>query len=719
MEALQILGELKTYFYNTTAEFLNDLEIDVEKFWSHLAFLVSNHDFGKLNFAFQNKMRSVMEVGVKPNFMKDIPHNYISPLIFINEELFNLIPGDRINLAAIAAMNHHGPMSEPDISLFKRQSKIELPCIEEYLNFPDGNSHLFPPDAHMKYIYEFRDPDDLYALLKGAFLCSAAHDEDIVVRRRWVYSLIKQFLHLSDWLASGARRSALSSEDLWNKASVILSKNLSSKTSLREETQRIAGTIGKRAILISPTGSGKTESAIKWADRWDRKRFIFTLPTRSLVDDIYVRFQGWEGKPGYFPNETGILHATSDYTIKSMARDDPESHEFDRNFHRPVMVTTVDQVLISLFNTGRWDAVNFSLALGCLVIDEVHSYDNLSTALILELIKQTSRFNMPLLMMSATLPSWFGRMIQKITGERFDISTVKSSSDLPWDFHLQDFFDINEVLERARQGNVLIVCNNVKMAVEIFDKLKGQAEKIKLLHGRFMQEERLETITWAKKEKESGRILVSTQVVEVGVDIDFDFLYTEIAPIDAIIQRAGRVNRTRDPNRKCSTTVFCSSGRNYELSQKIYSAETLVRTMDVFKKGIQTNDHLISGMDYVYPEDESINHIEEYYKDVHEMVAEIERYELHDGVHSISIRRADFKISTRDSQYVSVSVIPRRFAEQFPEKEWKRYSISVPVRSYAKHITFRPGINIIDLDYDKSRGLALPEEGKTRNDLFI
>lgn len=722
LQALEVLESLQTQFNDTISFFLDSFGINNEMFWSQMSFLVSNHDFGKLNIAFQKKMKLLSNSdNIRPkDLKKDIPHNYISPLFFLNDVFFNLIPDDRINLAAIAAMNHHGSMSMPNDSLFRRQERIELLCLDDYVNLHDGNGSLLPSDDVMDVFRKTIDPTDLLVFLKNKFLNSPADDANVVVRRRWVYSVMKQLLHLSDWISSGASKKDLVSNSIWNKASRILDLNSDRETPLRRETQVIADKLGNRAILVSPTGSGKTEAAIKWADGQGKRRLLFTLPTRSLVDDIYMRFQGVPSKPGYFANETGILHATSSYTLESMEGDDPESHSFDRKFHRPVMVTTIDQVLISLFNTGRWDAVNFSLANGSLVIDEVHSYDDLTTSLILELIRQTGKFRMPLLLMSATLPSWFQRMVDKLTGENFDISIVRdSAAALPWSIDVSEDLNVGEVLERSKSGNVMVVCNNVEMSGRIFDTLRGETDNVRLLHGRFIQKDRLRTIEWAKEFSGSGKILVSTQAVEVGVDIDFDFLFTELAPIDSIIQRAGRVNRPRSSGRKSQIIIFKSTGRDRDVSKLIYGSDTLKRTLEVFKKGIQDDSDLQLGLDYVYPEEESTNRIRKYDSEVHEMISEIEKYELKDGVHSIGINEAAFKISTRGSQYVSVSVVPRRYADQVSEKDWKRYSVSVPVRSHADYITFRRGINIVDLEYCNLKGLALPKGGNTGNDLFI
>lgn len=728
-QALYELENLYGAFHDTTDYFLKSLNVEVNEFWKHLSFLVSNHDFGKLNTKFQNKLRNEMEgTSERKDKILDIPHNYISPLLFINERLFKLLPDDRVNLAAIAALHHHGPLRKPDITIFGRQDVIILECIYNYVSFKDGNSDLLPGNDAIGIYKKAIRPLDLFSFLEKSFLNSPSPKNDLdVYRRRWVFSVLKQFLHLSDWISSGAKINELIVENIWGKTSEILSRNVIKKTELRTRLQETVDKIPRRAILLSPTGSGKTEAALKWADKWQPKRLIFTLPTRSLVDDIYTRFQGTENSPGYFQHQTGILHATSEYTVESLEGDDPEAHRFDRVFHKPVMVCTIDQVLVSLLNTGKWDAVNFSLAHGAVVIDEVHSYDTLTLSLILELIKQTEKFDMPMLLMSATLPTWFNEAIESLLGYKLSITEVQDTiNTLPWTIQLEEELDFNEVVKCARKGNVLVVCNNVFESMKLYRRLKSQCEDVRLLHSRFIQEDRIETIKWAKEKKKMGKILVSTQVVEVGVDIDFDFLFTEISPLDSIIQRAGRVNRSRMENRDCFVKVFLSAStdpeeniKNRDIRELIYGREILERTKEIISEGIENHKQLKQGLEVLYAKEIMIPKLSSKYREISSIITKIETYELGDGLHSIPLNQADLKLSTRDSTYVSIQAVPREFYTQSTKKDWKKYAINLPIRSFARYITFGKRFNTVNLEYSKSEGLSIPDGPGENYGLFI
>ncbi len=727
-ECLYKLEYFREMLGKGTEEFLENFNIDTQEFWTQLKFLVSNHDFGKMNTKFQEKIRMVLnnsEVS-QVSLPKDVPHNFISPLYFTNERFSNLIQNDAVNLCAIAAMHHHGSITVPDRSIYDRQNTITLQGFDEYLGFKDGLDDLRPTEKVLEWL---KEPIKTQDLRNFYFSClrTEVTDYESLLRRRWLFSILEQYLHLSDWSASGAKIGVTVLSDPWSKIEQILANKNSSRTELRIRVQEVASTLGRRAILLAPTGSGKTEAAIKWASFQNRQRLLFSLPTRSLVDDIYYRFQGKDGNTGYFQNDTGILHAASDYTIHSNYVEDPDSHEFDRYFHRPVMVTTIDQILFSLFNIGKWDAVNFSLAHGSLIIDEIHSYDKVTLSLILELIKQTRRFQMPILLMTATLPSWIPNAIKSISGEAFDMVTVSAADKKsPWKINILNTLDLDTVAMMGKEKKVLFVVNNVRECVEVYKNLKGMDSNVRCLHSRFLQSDKKEIIEWAKSSIDGGRILVSTQVVEAGIDMDYDILVTELCPVDSLIQRAGRINRSRNPHVSADIFVYEPKGDNADINDLIYGRKPLERTREVLSWLTANDSSVQRALDYVYPEAEGTDDLNQTFELIDQMVLECERFagngsgkKYGDGLHSLPIKEMELPIKTRESRYVTLDVVPVEFKSEAAKGKWREYSIRVPLRSYAKYVDFNGKFPVISIRYRRDTGLQQPDRMENRDAFFI
>jgi CRISPR-associated endonuclease/helicase Cas3 len=722
IDTIKGLDGFKKIFQNDTNNFLTNVGINVLKFWEQLGFLALNHDFGKLNVNFQAKIKNAYSSGgkVAPEYRKkDIPHNFISSLYFINEQFNTLIPGDEINICSLIAMNHHGNNRYPDSRVYTRQKTVKLVGINEYtnldLNYPFN--YLMPSKDQLDFLNNDIDSSFLQTSLLESLIKEPKSDKDVITRR-WVYSLMKQYLHLSDWIASGAELHDISIADPWNRVKNILKQQTTGKTNLRVEVQNSVDKLGNRAILVAPTGSGKTEAAIKWADKMKKSRILIALPTRSLADDIYFRFQGDQKHQGYFKDKTGILHASAEDIYQENEAEDPNSHNFDKDFHRPVMLSTIDQVLFSLFNYRKWDAVNFALINGLLIIDEIHSYDKEMLGLLIELMNQTSKFKIPILLMTATLPSWMAKGIEAYTGEKWDKVEVKDSNEKNiWNVTKIKKENITKILDSAPDKNVLIVVNNVKECINIYKTVKSNNRDVICLHSRFIQKDKNEKINRMKQVGGKFKVLVSTQVVEVGIDIDYDILITELSPIDSINQRAARVNRSRNTSKIADVYVFQSEGDDLDISKLIYGEEKLKRTWEVLSTLTSNSDKIQSAIDMVYSEKNELEILQNSVQSTHKRVMTCEKYggstggREGDGVHSLPANESELPISIREQKYVTVDVVPEQFKSDVSTGELDKYTIRVPIKSYYRYIDLGHVFpKVIHLKYNDETGLEYPEE---------
>lgn len=329
----------------------------------------------------------------------------------------------------------------------------------------------------------------------------------------------------------------------------------------------------KNLILVAPTGSGKTEFAYLWGAS---NKILFTLPLRSAVNAIFNRSCGIFGV-----DNVGLLHSDADvYLYEKLSNSEGERLrvlDLARQLSTPMLVSTGDQVFPSALKYPGYEKIYAVLGYSKLVIDEVQSYDPRAVAIIVKLIEDIVKLGGNFLLMTATLPEFVNEEIKERIGnqayEYLDLYSQKEYEkirkhkiEIRCDNIIQK---IDEILNKAKGGlRVLVILNTVEKAQEVYEMLRDERDKkgsnylnLKLIHSRFTYEDRRkleEEIVGTDDKKgdfrnpkpedeKEGKILVSTQVVEASLDIDADILYTELAPIDSLVQRMGRVlRRVRD-----------------------------------------------------------------------------------------------------------------------------------------------------------------------------
>ncbi len=326
--------------------------------------------------------------------------------------------------------------------------------------------------------------------------------------------------------------------------------------------QKHAGKLEGSAILRAPTGSGKTEAALLWAQKnqRDNGRLFYVLPYTASINAMYHRLCAIFGM-----DNVGLLHSRATSTLYHFLEtsDDPSSKlatqqnalaltTLAREIWFPIRVCTPHQILRYMLRGKGWEALLAEFPNASFIFDEVHAYDPRVVGLTLGSMRLLRKWGARSLYLSATLPNFLLKLIEEAVGE-VELITPKESEKndkeiLDQKRHLLKILDGNiidnlDIINKAISSHTstLIVCNTVGTAQDLFDRLK-EADKV-LLHSRFNQEDRnrIENkITLRKLPK----VLVATQVVEVSLDVDFDCAFLEPAPIDAMIQRMGRVNRS-------------------------------------------------------------------------------------------------------------------------------------------------------------------------------
>ena len=195
-------------------------------------------------------------------------------------------------------------------------------------------------------------------------------------------SLFVSIMHYSDWLASGKSFYRYSEELLAPRLDLYTIHKQSFKNWY--DIQREASTITGNMVLSAPTGKGKTEAALWWANsNLNLGKILYLLPTRVTVNAMYDRVKKVLG------HTTGISHGTSVLKIAEDEKWDNPHIMIKRlifgTFMSPITIATVDQLLLSQFNWRHWEMVDQNASNAVIIFDEIHAYDFYTLALITEM----------------------------------------------------------------------------------------------------------------------------------------------------------------------------------------------------------------------------------------------------------------------------------------------------------------------------------------------
>lgn len=306
-------------------------------------------------------------------------------------------------------------------------------------------------------------------------------------------------------------------------------------------------------LVVAPTGAGKTDFLLKSC----KGRIFYTLPFQASINAM------WERMKKTIPNkDIRLQHATS----KIVVGDKLEEKLLQPLVGSSVKVLTPHQMAAVIFGTPGFESVMLDLK-GCdIILDEIHTYSDYSQSMVLEIVKVLLILDCRIHIGTATMPSVLYNELLQLLGGEAQVYQVKLTDEVLDSFNRHEIHkhddesEVNEILSNAFSNyeKVLVIYNTINKAQEEFKKYREAFPDIPMLliHSRFKRADRVKLETRLKTEfngddsKKFGEglkpcLVISTQVVEVSLDISFDRMITQCAPLDSLIQRFGRVNRKR------------------------------------------------------------------------------------------------------------------------------------------------------------------------------
>ncbi len=306
-------------------------------------------------------------------------------------------------------------------------------------------------------------------------------------------------------------------------------------------------------LVVAPTGAGKTDFLLKRC----KGRIFYTLPFQASINAI------WERMKKTIPNkDIRLQHATSRIIVGEKL----DEQLLQSLVGSSVKVLTPHQMAAIIFGTPGYESVMLDLQ-GCdIILDEIHTYSDYSKSMVLEIVKMLLMLDCRIHIATATMPSVLYNELFQILGGEEHVYQVKLPNEVLDSFNrhqiykLDDETGINQILTTAFANNekVLVIYNTINKAQKAFKQFLELFPDIPMLliHSRYKRSDRVALETRLKTEFNGDGsaefddglkpcLVVSTQVVEVSLDISFDRMITQCAPLDSLIQRFGRVNRKR------------------------------------------------------------------------------------------------------------------------------------------------------------------------------
>ncbi len=587
-------------------------------FWKEIEILlryaVFCHDFGKVQPAFQ--IKSLRNEEYTPRGLSfEIPHSFCS-LFFIEPRVLEKEIGSekdvRFLLSAIAF--HHFRESFGEYFV-KGNTRLERLC-KELLENEEWREELLrnlksevlevAREHGLENCVGFNERlveglANGLSLLDYVFLPYLLEGFPtrlgIPQKERYRFVRLSGFLQRCDHFASfceeegnklSSEEKGISESELWRIVTENLRKKAGTGVLWQEEILRRNGL--ENVILVAPTGYGKTEFAFLWSGG---EKLFYTLPLRAAVNQIYNRAKEIWGE-----EKTGLLYSDADIFLdgggeKGILR----VYDLARQLALPVCIATGDQFFPYALCPPGYERIYATLSYSRLVVDEVQAYDPHAAAIVVKFAEEMASLGGRYLLMTATLPEFVKEEIQKRMPEagkslkivdlyeeereRFKRFCKHYVTVLPFENWSSLVKGIVDEAQRNGGQRVLVILNTVKRAQEAYREIckyldeqgrKALREKVWLLHSRFTFQDRKRREGYLGEEfanpkgedSQEPKILVATQVVEVSLDIDADVLFTELAPMDALVQRMGRVLRRIGPQCQYENgTYVTSDGRRY------------------------------------------------------------------------------------------------------------------------------------------------------------
>ena len=493
------------------------------------------HDYGKVNPMFQRRIRNSSRF----NETNEVVHNVLS-LYFIDEKKIGN-KEDYIKVAH-AVLNHHDYGNVFEI-INERQELIKE-LLSGFYTHPVKTRTL----RKIRKIINDKEAIVLKGLLHKCDY-SASAEIPIELENNFLNEGLRQLLNT------------------WKKHDATAKWNDLQKFCMENSENNI--------VVVAQTGLGKTEAGFHWIGN---NKGFYILPIKTAINAIYKRLKEEILVEDSIDERLALLHSDMLAYYNNACMDNEfdvlEYYQKSKQLSMPINIATLDQLFNFVFKYKGYELKLATLSYSKVVIDEIQMYSSDLLAYLIYGIHKISEFGGKFAILTATLPPFILDLLKKGNDEisfkqgvfttdlkRHNIKVYESELEVE---SIYKHYIGNKKIQASNK--ILVVCNTVKKAQSLFLQLREKGvDNLNILHSKFIKKERSvkedDIIRFGKTYKETADgnyilnsqgnkilnndsgIWIVTQIVEASLDIDFDFLFTELSDLNSLLQRLGRCNR--------------------------------------------------------------------------------------------------------------------------------------------------------------------------------
>ena len=588
-------------------------QIDRNEIREALALTLQFHDFGKATSFFQDYLRCAVS-GEETTIIRELTwHSKISA-VFTAYQVYKAINDEKNRkllsiVSFIAVSKHHGNLD--NLKKMLVIGKEDWRILEKQWNNIDFSTfQIEKSDFEAIKIFirifiskffldaaKIKKDLDLFFLTNLFFSILTYSDKSEVIFGKSNYSEIPDNIEnlvttykREKFKSSKATKLNETREELYN----ICSDFFSSK-----RTENIFS-------INIPTGSGKTLTVINAALKIlshdnSVKRIIYALPFTSIIDQTSEIIDAILTVSSLKSNEILTIHhhlaEIQEIEDENISIVGDKAQFIVENWDKPFILTTFWQLFYSIISNKNGQLRKFNnIADSIIILDEIQTVPYKYWELINKLLtKAAETLNCKIILLTATMPLLFLEEKNEITPvieinkrescfSEFSRYTLKTINNLE-DISMENFKEVAfSEIEKNPDKNFLFVFNTIKTSLIFFDEIRKRFSDNELIYlsTNILPIERRRKIEQIKNSSKR-KIVISTQLIEAGVDIDMDIVFRDFAPLDSIIQTAGRCNRN---NRHTEGSVYIFKIKNNKGQNDcnyIYKGITLDSTQELFQ----------------------------------------------------------------------------------------------------------------------------------------